>query len=496
MGRVKIARMRLTWLLAILLASAPLHAATLGAYTFTLEGRDYNPGTLGSEEGDAPIEGDVVIIEGIPLTLDAPGKYDFGFHDGGLYRLRDGRETLVGCVIEAPKDKSEKGKAPAVNPLATLDDAGLKALRGVRFEGKVDGFEAALGKLDLARVCLSVTLDNDDGGMLQHLPAELAHLAVSSTQSTDKLDLSPLAAMKGLKFLDLSGLSTKEMDVQPLRDLPLIYLSLPWGNVRNIEALAGMTSLRTLVANSCRSIGSGSWLSTLTGLRQLYVGYLVAGGEGKQVPLDLSSLAKLPELRAVHAQASAVGALPSVKMEKLKRLTLLQSGAPEASVAAFAAANPQCEVLTSLNKVLADRLKKADRIRVRTGGVCHREEAQEKTIFESRDAQVLGELAAHLGVNEKGSGFHCMCCGNPTFEFYTGTELVVTLGFHHGQSVRWSGGVWPGDGLLAEGNGEYLCKWLAEKGEDGPLKEFRDSQLRAKAARRRGMRYDALSLPP
>jgi hypothetical protein len=67
-----------------------------------------------------------------------------------------------------------------------------------------------------------------------------------------------------------------------------------------------------------------------------------------------------------------------------------------------------------------------------------------------------------------------MCCGDPTFEFFGGETLIVTLGFHHGQSLRWPGG-WPGDGVLAEGRGDRIADWLAERGVTGP-RDARDEK--------------------
>jgi hypothetical protein len=65
------------------------------------------------------------------------------------------------------------------------------------------------------------------------------------------------------------------------------------------------------------------------------------------------------------------------------------------------------------------------------------------------------------------SGFHCMCCGEPSIEFYRGERLVLTLGFHHGQSLRWVGG-WPGDGALITDSARFLVKWLADHEVEGP----------------------------
>ncbi len=65
-----------------------------------------------------------------------------------------------------------------------------------------------------------------------------------------------------------------------------------------------------------------------------------------------------------------------------------------------------------------------------------------------------------------------MCCGNPTLEFYRGNKLVVSLGYHHGEGVRWLDGKWEGDGLLTDEAAEFLAVWMHERGISGPKEEY------------------------
>ncbi len=55
-----------------------------------------------------------------------------------------------------------------------------------------------------------------------------------------------------------------------------------------------------------------------------------------------------------------------------------------------------------------------------------------------------------------------MCCGEPSFELYQGDKLVLTLGFHHGQAIRWPEG-WPGDGALTRDSASKIKAWLEER---------------------------------
>jgi hypothetical protein len=105
----------------------------------------------------------------------------------------------------------------------------------------------------------------------------------------------------------------------------------------------------------------------------------------------------------------------------------------------------------------------ADRVRVRTGGTCHRNLADEKTIFEEKDPATIARVIASLRIDAAKSGHHCMCCGGPSIEFYRGDELLVTLGCHHGNALRWVEG-WRGDGVMTTDSAAELNGWLRANG--------------------------------
>jgi hypothetical protein len=120
---------------------------------------------------------------------------------------------------------------------------------------------------------------------------------------------------------------------------------------------------------------------------------------------------------------------------------------------------------------LHKKLDGVTRLRVRSGGTCHRTQENEKTLSEVTDADQIADFVNGIEINDSESGFQCMCCGNPSFEFYRGDKLVLTLGFHHGRSLRWPDGDWPADGLLTERSAAFLIKWLDDHGVDGPKKD-------------------------
>ncbi|GEP41520.1 hypothetical protein [Brevifollis gellanilyticus] len=479
---------------------ASLHAAD--AYTFRVEGKDTDPGIL-QRTGENIAPGDIVFIRDVPLMLGEPGAYHFTFKDGVVQRLMsDGSSEIVACDIadqydeSAPVETRFQRRSGVRNPLADLDDAALKKLRGVSISTWTEGLEKQLAKLDLERVCLRLQ-SSAIQDRIPPLPTGTRTLIVDSGGSWTCKDMSGFAPLKELRFLDLNRTSPDEFDFALLKGMPLEYLSLPWTQQAvHFEEVARLTSLETLVANYISYLDDGRWIASLTKLRTLYASHVGTFARDEQpVALDLAALGKLEKLEGLHVQSSAVKSLPASTMPSLKKSSLLLCTAPPAMVDAFASANPQATMLRSMNAELSKRLEKADKVRARSGGVCHRQESEEKIIHESRDSAVIKELAAHFKVAESDSGGHCMCCGNPTFEFYQGDKLVAMIAFHHGRSVRWADGVWPGDGMLTQDSARFLADWLDKHGYSGPKDEMLRSRRAQEAAKRRNDRYKAL-MPP
>jgi hypothetical protein len=141
----------------------------------------------------------------------------------------------------------------------------------------------------------------------------------------------------------------------------------------------------------------------------------------------------------------------------------------DAAARSFEKAHPRCEVINRWDLKLHKAVAGADRLRVRSGGP-HLPPSEVLTFFVENDAGRIRGIAAMIKIDEQGSNFHCMCDGTPSIEFYRGEALILTLGLHHGRSLRWSEG-WPGDGLLAPESAGLFVKWLASRGVRGPLDE-------------------------
>lgn len=472
-----------------------------GGYTFVVDGEPLEPRAVVKAGKTAPlIPGDVIYIRGQTLCVDEPGHYEFKVENDIVFRVLAGGKLLpVSCAITPQYDKSlplevrYKATPKILNPLSQWGDVELKALRGVTVNAWSDEIEKQLAKLDLERVCLRL----ERGAMQERLapvPADLRTLVVDPSGPWSCEDMSGFKRLKKLKYLDLSRASPESFDFAVLKDLPLEFLALPMTQtVRNAEVLGSFGQLKTLSGNYTSYFGDGRWLTNLESLETLEASHLfLTFSNDRPEPLDLAALAGLGRLKAVHAQSSPVKSLPSTPMPALKELSLMLSGVPQESLDAFAKANPQTRIRHSLNTELAERLGKADRVRARTGGVCNRDEDKEELIYESRDREEIAELARHMVVEEAQSGGYCMCCGNPSFEFYEGDKQVVMIGFHHGRSIRWADGTWPGDGMLAGQSAGFLVEWLARKGYGGPKDELLAERRQAQAQKRQMDRFNAI----
>ena len=97
-----------------------------------------------------------------------------------------------------------------------------------------------------------------------------------------------------------------------------------------------------------------------------------------------------------------------------------------------------------------------------------------------------------IDIDESRSGGACMCCGNPTFEFYAGDRLLAMVGYHHGERLRWADGKWTGDGELTGPSRESLIAWLSQHGVDGPRQAREQEQKQRTEERRVEDRYAEL----
>ncbi len=78
-----------------------------------------------------------------------------------------------------------------------------------------------------------------------------------------------------------------------------------------------------------------------------------------------------------------------------------------------------------------------------------------------------------------------MCCGDPTFELYSGDRLLAMIGYHPGERLRWADGKWPGDAELTAASRGFFISWLSQHGVEGPQREVDQAQRRQNEKTRR-----------
>ncbi len=124
------------------------------------------------------------------------------------------------------------------------------------------------------------------------------------------------------------------------------------------------------------------------------------------------------------------------------------------------------------------------RLRIRTGGTCCRRIEEEKTLAEITNPQEIERFLKAIDIDGWRSGGVCLCCGDPTFEFYAGDRLLAMIGYHHGERLRWASGKWAGDGQLTAASRNLLISWLSQHGVDGP-RQAREQERKYRAEEQR-----------
>ncbi len=465
-------------------------------YLFTLDGHGYAPRVLSMRGApDAPQAGDVVIVEGIRMVLGPPGTYEYrvGPARGGAIERRDelGAWRLVGLTV------SSGAGAPGVHTFtsamfAALPKEEVQGLRGLVLETWGED-NPGLRAIDPARTFVSLEHERlvfrELFTRAPIIPPELPesleylglHLGVPSAAASGldvtkrrvvefKEFLARGSRLHSLRFLALRGSGgsilgdeTVAFDIRPLlaRDT-LEYLELDGladiGAAPFSERVGALPALRVLDVSGDRNLAAIDFVAQLPQLQRI---------ELRDTGVtSLDGLSGHPALERVIADGSPVAALPGSPPSRLQELSLLQAEptVPAEARAWFERAAPGV-LRTDWGGRLRETLRCATRLRVRSGGLCHRRRADERTLFESAEPSATQELISLLAVNGSARGFHCMCCGSPSLELYRGARLLAALGFHHGLSLRWHG--WPGDAALEPEQRARLCTWLSSHGVDG-----------------------------
>ena len=386
-------------------------------------------------------------------------------------------DRLAGLLIGAKDDA-----------FASLADAEIRGLRGVLLEQWNDAIAARVAAMDFSKAGLSLRSFKT----LPALPPAVRWLDVKNTSNMDVKDFSGLANLASLRYLRVETLHACNFDAAWISACTALrFLDLSMEHVENAGRLGMLKELRTLLLAWGEGVTDLSFVKGLPALQDLDV--------HKSKVADLSTLAGHPSIESINADMTPTSALPAGALRTLRTLRVMSTALSADAIRAFASANPGCRVVHGWDEALRDEVKEADRLRVRSGGTCHRKPEKETTLFEEKEAAAVRALLASIAVDEPESGFHCMCCGEPSIEVYRGDALLATLAVHHGRSIRWS--EWPGDALLTVDGSVAVNSWLAKHGVTGPSDEFEKSQAAQRASQRRAERskeilgaglYDAL----
>ncbi len=118
-----------------------------------------------------------------------------------------------------------------------------------------------------------------------------------------------------------------------------------------------------------------------------------------------------------------------------------------------------------------------DVIIIKEGGVCGNQALENEVALTLDQQEDIIRFSGLLNIDESQTGFHCMCLGNYAIELHSKGAITATIGFHHGQSIRYDH--WHSDAFLID-NQNFLI-FLSEKGLEKPLQD-RLETLRSREA--------------
>jgi hypothetical protein len=100
---------------------------------------------------------------------------------------------------------------------------------------------------------------------------------------------------------------------------------------------------------------------------------------------------------------------------------------------------------------------------------------ERRTLLDTSDIASIAAFRECFAIVDDPRTFgHCMCCGEPHFYLYAEDELVATIGYHHGMSIRWD--AWKHDAVLKDP--DRLLDWTFAHGVDGPQREVEEMRRR------------------
>ncbi|MCE9635505.1 MAG: hypothetical protein K8T90_07350 [Planctomycetes bacterium] len=437
---------------ALLAPPPPACAADPPAATVVLNGTEEQAEVTALEgDGSAPRADDLLTIgnwPGFSMMRGAGTTLRLRTDHGRWFEIADdGKETLVGLAVSDGGTISD-GLLPPEDALA-IPEAQFAALRGVAVQGWGEETGPILRRIDASRCSVNIAVGRRR--TMAALPDGLRALRIGRF-SDDPADLRPLANQTKLRRLVVEGEAVR--DWSPLAGMrELLHLEAEICAV-TVATVPELPLLRTYSAHYGDEVTDISFVARFPALQVLDVH---STGVTDLIPIE-----RLRDIREVDATMTQVAKLPAGKVPSLRKLRILRHRVPDAELRAFLDANPQCATQHSWRALLDARIAGVDGLRLRTGGQCHRNEAEEQVLFETNEIDSIREVLASVVIDDAASRGHCMCCGGPTVELLRGGTIAASLTIHHGQAIRWYG--WPGDGRLTLDSADAFCAWLTKHG--------------------------------
>ncbi len=139
----------------------------------------------------------------------------------------------------------------------------------------------------------------------------------------------------------------------------------------------------------------------------------------------------------------------------------LWCGMPLVAIGMFAVAVAM-DQSAEVNNFL-DSLDETTKMRVRTGGHCHRNPEKEILLLETVHHEGIENLLRCIAVAPKYVKIsNCRCCGDLSFEFYRDESLIASISLHHGTHLRFQGETF-GDQYLTAESKRLLTEWLKKE---------------------------------
>lgn len=390
----------------------------------------------------------VVFARHVRLWL--PGDRDWTLttewsKSGELLLVFDQDRTLIGVAVN--------DAAKSAKQLASLN---LTSVRGLA----VDAWSPALAAV-VRRMPQPSCLAIDSAPVrlrLETLPVALRCLDLEFEQKDEQLQLD-LSRFSQLEWLEVKAAAHARLKAIPS--------SVRRASVNDLRlerpALAHLATLESL---ELVDVELPELTGTFPGLAELEVSF-----SSRTVFKHFEA----PRLSSIKVRGGALVA-SELTLPALTEAVFLDVEWSDASVAAFKERHPKAVVVTDWTRYYRHKLGKADRFRVRSGGVCHRQKGREKTLFDSHDPAELARLLAVTELRFEESRGFCMCCGGPTMEFFREGVLFQSVSFQHGEALRWSEGL----GDVPLGN-DALVRFLADHEVAQPLEELTRSELQRAA---------------